>query len=166
MKLRALVADDSVLFRRVISDALASFPDVEVVGSVANGKLAIQRMAELQPDLVTLDMEMPQMDGLAVLEALRQAKDRTAVIVVSARTPKGGQLTLRALEKGAFDFITKPDTENAEQSRAAIVQELAPRVRALVNRLEVRNILRPKSALNPAPPAAPAPGSKPAPAGL
>jgi len=166
MKLRALVADDSVLFRRVLSDALASLPDVEVVGCVSNGKLAVQRMRELQPDLLTLDMEMPQMDGLAVLDALRLSKDSAAVIVVSSLTRKGGQLTLRALEKGAFDFITKPDTENAEQSRAAILRELGPRVRALANRLEVRNILRPKSAASPPLTPIPAPATKPATGGL
>ena len=110
MSLRVLVADDSILFRRVIAEALGSLPNVEVVGSAPNGKLAVQRVRELRPDLLTLDMEMPEMDGLGVLDALRQAGEKVAVIVVSALTRHGGQLTMRALEKGAFDFITKPDT--------------------------------------------------------
>jgi two-component system, chemotaxis family, protein-glutamate methylesterase/glutaminase len=146
MSLKVLVADDSVLFRRVIAEVLKSLPDVEVVGSVSNGKLALQRVRELRPDILTLDMEMPEMDGMAVLEALREAREAVAVIVVSALTRQGGRLTVRALEKGAFDFITKPDTGSPEESREAIRRELAPRIRALANRLEIRSILRNKPA--------------------
>jgi two-component system, chemotaxis family, protein-glutamate methylesterase/glutaminase len=169
LTLRVLVVDDSVVFRRVISNALASLPDVEVVGSVSNGKLALQRVRELRPDLLTLDLEMPEMDGLGVLDALRQARETVTVIVVSALTRQGSHATLRALEKGAFDFITKPDLPSAEQSREAIRQELAPRLRALANRLEIRNILRQKPAAASAPafpnkalpsPRTPAPGGE------
>jgi two-component system, chemotaxis family, protein-glutamate methylesterase/glutaminase len=157
--LRVLVADDSILFRRVISDVLSSLPDVEVVGSASNGKLALQKVREMKPDLLTLDMEMPEMDGLAVLDALRAASDPTSVIVVSALTRKGGQLTMKALERGAFDFITKPETSNAEQGKEAIKRELAPRVKALAHRREIRSILR-----RPSPsPAAPGPGPRPSP---
>ena len=139
MKLKVLVADDSAIFRRVLVETLASLPDVEVIGSVANGKLALQRVRELEPDLLTLDMEMPETDGLAVLDGLRQSGAKVAVIVVSALTRQGGHLTLRALEKGAFDFITKPDTAGADQSREVLRRELAPRVRALASRLEIRS---------------------------
>lgn len=155
MALRVLVADDSVLFRRVITEALSSLPDVEVVAGVPNGKLAVQRVRELKPDLLTLDMEMPEMDGLAVLDALRQTNEDVMVIVVSALTLAGGRLTMKALEKGALDFITKPDAGNAEQSRAAILKELAPRVRALAHRREIRKILKDRS--QPPPPKMPLP---------
>jgi two-component system, chemotaxis family, protein-glutamate methylesterase/glutaminase len=141
MSLRVLVVDDSILFRRVIAQALASLPDVEVVGTVATGKHAVQRVQELRPDLLTLDMEMPEMDGLAVLDALRHARLKIPVIVVSAVTRRGATVTMRALEKGAFDFITKPDAGNAEQSQALLSRELAPRIRALTHRLAVRKIL-------------------------
>lgn len=160
MPIRVLVADDSVLFRRVMTDVLGSLPDVEVVGSAPNGKIAVQRVRELQPDLLTLDIEMPEMDGIAVLDALRQSKADTMVIVVSALTQRGGRLTMRALEKGALDFITKPDSIGAEESRAAIVRELAPRVKALAHRRAIRSILKatPKPpARAAAPPAVPAP---------
>jgi two-component system chemotaxis response regulator CheB len=152
MRLKVLIADDSILFRRVIAEALGSLPNVEVVGTVPNGKLALQRVRELRPDLLTLDMEMPEMDGMAVLDALRKTGETVAVIVVSALTRHGGQLTMRALEKGAFDFITKPDGLSSEEGREAIRKELAPRVRALFHRLEIRNILRNRPA---APAAAP-----------
>ncbi|MGC9194513.1 MAG: protein-glutamate methylesterase/protein-glutamine glutaminase [Syntrophobacteraceae bacterium] len=141
MPIRALVADDSVLFRHVISEALSSFPDVEVVGAASNGKLAVQKVRELKPDLLTLDLEMPEMDGLAVLDALRQTGEDTMVIVVSALTSRGGRLTMQALEKGALDFITKPDTKGPKESRAAIVKELAERLPALANRRAIRKIL-------------------------
>ncbi|MEN6436991.1 MAG: chemotaxis response regulator protein-glutamate methylesterase [Syntrophobacter sp.] len=141
MPVRVLVADDSVVFRRVITDALSSLSDVEVVGSVPNGKLAVQKVRELQPDLLTLDMEMPEMDGLAVLDALRKAGEKTMVIAVSSFTLRGGQITLKALEKGALDFITKPETSSAQESREVILRELAPRIRALAHRQEIRRIL-------------------------
>ncbi len=143
MGIRALVADDSVLFRRVISEALSSFPDVEVVGSAPNGKLAVQKVRELKPDLLTLDLEMPEMDGLAVLDALRETGEDTMVIVVSALTLRGGRLTVQALEKGALDFITKPSSSGAAQSREAIVKELAERLPALTNRHRIRKLLKP-----------------------
>ena len=144
--MRVLVADDAVLFRRLLADALASLPDVEVVGSAANGKIAIQKVRELKPDLLTLDIEMPEMDGLAVLDALlRSGEPPVEVIVVSALSRRGGDLTMRALEKGAFDFITKPDAATPEQGREALRRELAVRVRAVAHRLEVRSILRGKS---------------------
>ena len=155
MSMRVLVADDAILFRRVLSDALASLPEVEVVGTAANGKIALQKVRELKPDLLTLDLEMPEADGLAVLDALRASGEKVSVIVVSALTRQGGQLTMRALEKGAFDFITKPEGSNADESRAAVRRELAPRLRALSHRLAVRNILR--APAGSAGPVAPAP---------
>ncbi len=142
MPIRVLVADDSVVFRRILSEVLSSLPDVEVVGSAPNGKLAVQRTREFKPDILTLDMEMPEMDGLAVLDALRQQGEDALVIVVSALTQRGGNLTMKALEKGAVDFITKPDTAGAEASRAAILKELAPRIRILARRREIRKILK------------------------
>jgi two-component system chemotaxis response regulator CheB len=151
---RVLVADDSVLFRRLLADILASLPGVEVVGTAHNGKAALQKVKELNPDLLTLDIEMPEMDGLAVLDALTAGGARKVeVIVVSAASRQGGDLTMRALEKGAFDFITKPDAANAGQAREELLRELAPRVRAVANRLEVRTILRGKGTPpRPAPP--------------
>jgi len=143
MSLRVLVADDSALFRRAISDALSSIPDVDVLGTAQNGKLAVQKVIELKPDLLTLDIEMPEMDGLAVLDALKQAGSNTSVMVISALTLRGGRLTMQALDKGAFDFITKPQGKSASESREMVVRELAPRLRALAHRRQIQNILRP-----------------------
>ncbi len=142
MSMRVLVADDSALFRRVISETLRSMPEVEIVGSVSTGVAAVQKARELHPDLITLDMEMPGMNGLEVLDALKAEPVETNVILVSALTLQGGALTLQALAKGAFDFITKPDTGDVEQNLKVIRAELVPRIRALRQRLEVRGILR------------------------
>ncbi len=151
--MRVLVADDAILFRRVLSDVLASLPGVEVVGSANNGRIALQKVKELKPDLLTLDIEMPEMDGLAVLDALpRGGEFRPEVIVVSAVSRRGGELTLRALEKGAFHFITKPEEASPEKSREALLRELAPLVRAVAHRLEIRTILRGASPVSSAAP--------------
>lgn len=159
-QMRVVVADDSMLFRKVMVDVLASLEDVEVVGQASNGKLALQKVQDLRPDLLTLDMEMPEMDGLSVLDALKQNPNPPAVIVVSGLTKQGGHLTIQALQKGAFDFITKPDNPTPEQSRQSLRTELTPRMKALSLRLGIRGILRSSQTLSPpiatpsAPPAA------------
>lgn len=101
MTTRVLVVDDASIFRRIISEALSGIPGVEVAGTAANGKLALARLASLQPDLITLDIEMPEMNGLEMLEAMRTLGIQTSVIVLSSRTVQGGELTIRALEAGA-----------------------------------------------------------------
>ena len=141
--MRVLVADDAILFRRLLRDVLVSLPGVEVVGTATNGRIAVEKVRELKPDLLTLDIEMPEMDGLAVLDELfRKGEPQVEIIAVSALSRRGGDLTMRALEKGAFDFITKPEAATPEKGREALLRELAPRVRAAAHRVEVRTILR------------------------
>lgn len=161
MSIRVLIADDSILFRKILADVLAALPDVEVVGTAANGKIALKKLHELKPDLLTLDMEMPELDGLGVLNALAEQPEKVAVIVVSALTRQGGELTMQALDKGAFDFITKPDGASAEQNREQIRKALEPRLKALASRLDIRNILQRRSPKNkvPAPTVLPAPST-------
>ena len=142
MKLRVLVVDDTALFRRVVSDALAQVPEVEVVGTAPNGKIALERVETLSPDLITLDIEMPEMDGLEVLAALKQRGKDCGVVVVSALTRKGGELTIRALEQGAFDFVTKPGGGDPPANLAAMRDALAPMISAYRRRWEVRAILK------------------------
>lgn len=143
MAVKVLVVDDSILYRRALTVALNSLPDVEVVGSAVNGASAIAKVRDLHPDLITLDIEMPQMNGIQVMEALRRSGLSTRVLVISSLTAKGGQLTLQALQNGAFDFITKPAGSSLEENLRSIREELAPRLRAIAQRVEVQNILRP-----------------------
>ena len=148
MKLRVLVVDDTSLFRRVIADALALLPDVEVVGTAPNGKIALERVAMLSPDLITLDIEMPEMNGLEVLDALKSRGMECGVVIVSALTLKGGELTIQALERGAFDFITKPTDGDLKTNLSAVSNALAPIVSAYRRRWEIRSILKQATNLN------------------
>ena len=148
MKLRVLVVDDTSLFRRVIADALALLPDVEVVGTAPNGKIALERAAMLSPDLITLDIEMPEMNGLEVLDALKSRGMECGVVIVSALTLKGGELTIKALERGAFDFITKPTDGDLKTNLSAVSNALAPIVNAYRRRWEIRSILKQTSNFN------------------
>jgi two-component system chemotaxis response regulator CheB len=104
---RVLVVDDSHFVRRALARLLASDARVEVVGDAASGVEAVDRVVALEPDVVTLDVEMPGMDGLATLDALMHRRP-TPVIMVSAHTAAGAQVTLRALSRGAVDCVAKP----------------------------------------------------------
>ncbi len=107
-KIRVLLVDDSAFMRKVISDMLANSEDIEVVGTAKNGKDGIYKTIELKPDVVTLDIEMPVMDGLSALVELVQLNPAPKVIMLSSLTNNGGEATIRALEAGAIDFVQKP----------------------------------------------------------
>src|SRR5947209_19516108 len=107
MTIRVLVVDDSAFMRRVIADAIASQPDMEVAGVAHNGLDALLKVEQLQPDVVTLDVEMPDMDGLTALRHL-MARYPRPVVMLSSQTQHGAATTLRALTIGAVDFVGKP----------------------------------------------------------
>ena len=128
--MRVLVVDDSTLFRKVVRDALNQVPEIEVVGSAANGRIALEKIKQLRPDVVTLDIEMPELDGLGVLQELQSDPSPPKMILLSALTSRGAELTSRALQMGAFDFILKPDSGNFEQNTQRLREELLPKVAA------------------------------------
>lgn len=142
MSLRVLVVDDTIIFRTILADVLREIDDVEVVGTAPNGKSAIAKIAELKPDLVTLDIEMPGMNGIEVLEQIRLNNYSTGVIVVSSFTESGSTYTIQALEKGAFDFITKPSEDTIEKNKTFIKNELQPKIRIFSRKWEIRSILK------------------------
>src|SRR3981081_1655268 len=107
MAIRVLVVDDSAFMRRVISEAIAAQPDMEVAGVAINGLDALVKVEQLQPDVVTLDVEMPDMDGLTALRHL-MARYPRPVVMLSTMTQDGAVTTLRALSIGAVDFGDKP----------------------------------------------------------
>jgi len=107
-KIRVLVVDDSVVVRRLVSDALSADGALEVVGVAANGRIALARIPQLNPDLITLDIDMPEMDGLETLRELRKTQPRLPVIMFSTVTERGASATLDALALGANDYVTKP----------------------------------------------------------
>lgn len=134
-KIRVLVVDDSFVVRRVVTDELAAQPDLEVAGTAATGRIALAKMTELNPSLVILDIEMPDMDGLTALTHLRQTHPRTPVIMFSSLTELGAAATLEALSRGASDFFAKPGGPGGlEASRQLIRNELIPAIRALCPR--------------------------------
>lgn len=106
-KIRVLIVDDSAVVRRVASEALASDPDIEVVGTAADPYLARDRLRELAPDVITLDLEMPRMDGLTFLRLLMEARPMP-VIVLSSLSQQGSEYALEALRLGAVDVLGKP----------------------------------------------------------
>lgn len=140
-RLRILVVDDTVTFRKVLSDLLRALPGIEVVGTAANGKIALQKVDSLKPDLLTLDLEMPELDGLGVLEALRESGRRVGVIMLSAFTTAGAESTVAALKLGAFDFVVKPSSGNPAEGVEALRRELVPKVEAFGRTHGVRKIL-------------------------
>lgn len=131
-KIRVLVVDDSIVVRRVVTEVLTAQPDIEVVGTAANGLIAVDKISQLNPDLVTLDIEMPEMDGLTALTHMRRTHPRTPVIMFSSLTELGAAATLEALSRGASDFFAKPGGSGGlEASRQIIQSELIPAIRAL-----------------------------------
>lgn len=142
--LRVLVVDDTILYRKVVADVLGELPGVVVVGSAHNGKIAMKRIAELKPDLLTLDIEMPEMDGLAVLRQMAIDAPQVGAIMLSAYTRKGSEMTIKALELGAFDFIPKPQTNTLQENRAELKKAITPMIKAFSRLREVRRILKGK----------------------
>jgi len=129
-KIRVLVVDDSVVVRRMVSDALCVDSQLEVVGTAANGKIALARIPQVNPDVVILDVEMPEMDGLETLKRVRQTHLFLPVIMFSTLTQRGAAATLDALSLGANDYVTKPaNVGSAYQALEQIRAELIPKIK-------------------------------------
>jgi two-component system, chemotaxis family, protein-glutamate methylesterase/glutaminase len=107
-KIKVLIVDDSTVVRRFLSDAVAGHPGLEVVGTASHGALAVQKVALLSPQIVTMDIEMPEMSGLQALAAIRRTHPGLPIIMVSTLTERGASATLEALSLGATDYVTKP----------------------------------------------------------
>ena len=127
--IKALVVDDTIVYRKIVGDALKQMPGIEVVGTANNGKIALSKIKTLKPDLMTLDIEMPEMNGIELLEKLQTMDSPPLVIMVSTLTHQGGELTLRALELGAFDFLPKPEEGTMAENMLKVKKTLEPIVR-------------------------------------
>jgi two-component system chemotaxis response regulator CheB len=124
-KIRVVVVDDCRLLRQIIADALSEAPDVEIVGEASNGRHGLRMVRQLKPDVVTLDIQMPHMDGMTALEAIL-ADGFTPVLMVSSHTRHGAEVTFDALARGALDYVAKPEGALA---RSAFSEELLRKVR-------------------------------------
>src|SRR5690348_11605582 len=129
-RIRVLVVDDSVVIRRLVTHALEEDPVLEVVGSASNGAIALQRIPQFNPDVVTLDIEMPEMDGLEMLRTLRPQYPHLRVIMFSTLTERGASATLQALTLGADDYVAKASNEGSlDRSMARLRSELLPKIK-------------------------------------
>ena len=126
--LKVLIVDDSALFRTLLSNSLRGIPNCEVIGTASTGQTALQKIIELHPDLVTLDMEMPEMDGMEVLQELKRRRIRSKVIIVSRHTSAGAQITTDALLQGAFDFVLKPSSKDPTANRSELEHALSEKI--------------------------------------
>jgi two-component system chemotaxis response regulator CheB len=130
--IRILVVDDSVVIRKLLTDTLSGDIALEVVGTASDGRLALAKLSQLEPDLVTLDIEMPVMNGLETLAAIRKLHPKLPVIMFSTLTEHGAAATLDALSLGASDYATKPsNTGSFPIAIERIRAELIPKIKAL-----------------------------------
>lgn len=140
MPIKVLVVDDTIFYRTIVSDILKTFPNVEVVGAANNGQIALSRIKTLQPDLLTLDVEMPVMNGLELMQAITEQGFDVDCLMLSSKTEKGSAITMQALALGAFDFITKPDAPSPEEN----IKELTKQLRKFITFFEQRFLLKKK----------------------
>jgi len=130
MSLRILVVDDSALYRQLVKNVLRNVPDVQVVGLACTGMEALAKIPELQPDLLTLDVQMPDMNGLELLREIKNRQLGVKAIMISSLTAHGAQVTTDALLAGAFDFIQKPNSPDAETNRKLLQELLFEKINA------------------------------------
>lgn len=129
---RVLIVDDSAVIRRLLSNLLATDPEIVVAGTAGNGIQALARIPEAKPDLITLDIEMPEMDGLETLVEIRKLYPKLPVIMFSTLTERGATATLDALARGASDYVTKPShSGGSEASRERVQEELIRKIKSL-----------------------------------
>lgn len=147
---RVLVVDDSVVIRRLVSEFIDADPRVEIAATAANGRIALARLEQTPVDLVTLDIEMPEMDGLEALAEIRKRYPQLPVIMFSSHTERGAAATLDALSLGASDYVTKPSAAGRsggrEEGARQILEQLLPRILALCGAAGERDVTPDKRA--------------------
>lgn len=131
-EVKVLIVDDSALYRLILKSILKKLPNVTVVGSARNGVEAIEKVKTLDIDIVTLDVNMPEMDGIEALQKMKAIKADLKVIMVSSLSRESADITVEALEHGAFHFITKPDSDDRKKSE----EELLSQFKVLIDTVE------------------------------
>ena len=126
-----LLVDDAVVVRKALSTAIGQDPALEVAATAVNGRVGLAKFQSSQPDIVLLDIEMPEMDGLETVRELRKIDRRVPIIMFSSLTERGAAVTLEALALGATDYVTKPSNIDGAATLEAITRELIPKIRAL-----------------------------------
>lgn len=133
--IRVLIADDAVVVRRLLTTVIDEDPELEVVGIAANGAIAVTKVQQLKPDILTLDVEMPELDGLGALAEIRKTDRQLPIIMFSTLTERGASATLEALSLGASDYVTKPaNVGSVAAAMESVRRELIPKIKSLVRR--------------------------------
>ena len=127
---RILIVDDSELYRTIVRHVLSQIPNVEVIGAASNGLEAVSMIERHAPDLITLDVEMPVLDGLGVLDEMRRRNLKSSAIMLSSLTEEGAQATLQSLSKGAFDFVLKPTGGSTPENKRLLREVLTEKIKA------------------------------------
>ncbi len=136
MPIRILVVDDSVVIRKLLTATLGEVAGLEVVATAGLGKIALAKIEQDPPDIVILDVEMPEMDGIETLKRIRKIAPRLPVIMFSTQTERGASATIEALTCGASDYVTKPsNVGNVLLAMARVREEMVPKIHALTARL-------------------------------
>lgn len=144
IKKRVLLVDDAVVVRKVLSQAIGQDPALEVAATAVNGRIGLTKFAATHPDIVLLDIEMPEMDGLETVRELRKIDARVPIIMFSSLTERGASVTLEALALGATDYVTKPSNIDGAATLDAITRDLIPKIRALCRLPSARGGLLPE----------------------
>lgn len=148
--IRVLVVDDSVVVRKIVTDSISVDPEIDVVGVAANGKIALAKIPQLNPDILTLDIEMPEMDGLETLVEVRKIYPSLPIIMFSTLTERGGAKTLEALSLGATDYVTKPaNVGSVSIAMQRVRDELVPKIKIFCS-AKVGQKLSPRTKSEPA----------------
>ena len=130
-QIQIMIVDDSVVVRKVLTDVLSSDPDLAIAGWASNGRLALAKLQTLRPDVILLDVEMPEMNGLETIPGIRKILPRTPIIMFSTLTEGGAEATLDALALGASDYLAKPSNQNMAATSESIRRDLIPKIKAL-----------------------------------
>lgn len=129
-KIRVLVVDDTAVMRKLVSEVIERDPDLEVAAVASNGKIGLQRVPQVNPDVITLDVEMPEINGIEMVRELRKKYPKLPVIMLSSHTLRGAEATLEALQAGANDYVAKPSTSGGFQATLEeLKRELLPRIK-------------------------------------
>jgi two-component system chemotaxis response regulator CheB len=130
-QIQIMIVDDSIVVRKVLANVLSSDPDLAIAGWASNGRLALAKLQTLRPDIILLDIEMPDMNGLETIPGIRKILPHTPIIMFSTLTERGAEATLDALALGASDYVAKPSNQNMAATSEAIQRDLVPKIKAL-----------------------------------
>jgi two-component system chemotaxis response regulator CheB len=132
-QIQIMIVDDSLVVRKVLANVLSTDPGLAIAGWASNGRLALAKLQTLRPDIILLDIEMPEMNGLETIPEIRKILPHTPIIMFSTLTERGAEATFDALALGASDYLAKPSDQNMEATSEAIQRDLVPKIKALCN---------------------------------